>query len=240
MSAHDLRLLLLLAALWGGSFLFTQLGALEFGAFPLILIRVGVASLVLLGFLALQKRIHTIFPYWRPIATVGIFNAAIPFTCYAFAATRLDTGLLAVLNAMTPLFAALIARVWLNERLTRARVIGLVIGFLGIISLVYDKLNFSQGAEGWAVIASLVATLCYGVAASYTTQHLRGVEPMAVAAGSLAAATVVLAPFAWWLWPTQAISAMAWGSALSLSILCTAVAYFIFYKLIARIGGLKQ
>lgn len=239
MSAQDLRNLLLLAAIWGSSFLFTQLGALEFGAAPLILIRVGAASIMLLGIMALQGKLSTILPYWRPILVIGVLNAAVPFTCYAFAATRLETGLISIINAMTPLFAALIARLWLKEALSGLRIVGLIIGFVGITSLVYDKLNFSQGAEGWAILASLTATVFYGLAASYSTRHLRGAEPMAVVAGSLTAATVMLAPFGWWLWPSTPISAMAWGSALSLSLLCTGVAYLIFYRLVASVGGAR-
>ncbi|MCQ9618182.1 DMT family transporter [Paenalcaligenes niemegkensis] len=239
MSSHDLRNLLLLAAIWGSSFLFTRLAAFDFGAFPLILVRVGAAGLMLLIVMALQGRLHALWPYWRPIAMVGFLNAAVPFTCYAFAATRIEIGLLSVLNAMTPLFAALIARLWLKEQLSGLRVLGLVIGFLGIITLVYDKLHFDQGATGWAILASLVATLFYGIAASFSTKYLKGAEPIAVAAGSLSSAGIMLAPFAWWLWPDTSISAGAWGSALTLSLLCTGLAYLIFYRLLANVGGAK-
>ncbi len=239
MSSKDLRDLLVLAAIWGSSFLFMLQAAPDFGAFPLTLVRVGVSGLALLVYVGLSGHLSAIVANWRPIFVVGLLNAAAPFSLYAYAALHLESGLLAVLNAMAPMFAALIARVWLAERLTPSRLLGLFLGFIGIVILVYDKLSFEQGAPGWAVLASIAATIFYGVAASFSSKYLKGVEPKAVAAGSMLGAALLLAVPAIISWPSQPISASAWGYALALSLLCTAVAYVIFYRLMVNVGPAK-
>ena len=239
MSSKDLRDLLVLAAIWGSSFLLMLQAAPDFGAFPLTLVRVGVSGLALLVYVGLSGHLSAIVANWRPIFVVGLLNAAAPFSLYAYAALHLESGLLAVLNAMAPMFAALIARVWLAERLTPSRLLGLFLGFIGIVILVYDKLSFEQGAPGWAVLASIAATIFYGVAASFSSKYLKGVEPKAVAAGSMLGAALLLAVPAIISWPSQPISASAWGYALALSLLCTAVAYVIFYRLMVNVGPAK-
>lgn len=239
MSPKDLRDLFLLAAIWGSSFLFTLQAVPEFGPFPLTAVRVGASAIALMSYIALTGRLPILLANWKPIFGLGVLNAAIPFSLYAYAALRLESGLLAVLNAMAPLFGALVARLWLKERLSSSRILGLCVGFLGILVLVYDKLNFSQGAQGWAVLASLLATVFYGIAANFTARYLRGVQPQVVATGSMVSATLVLLPGAIYWWPAQIPSAFAWGAALSLSLLCTAVAYLIFYRLLANVGPSK-
>lgn len=241
MSPKDLRDLFLLAAIWGSSFLFTLQAVPEFGPFPLTAVRVGVgvSALALMSYITVTGRLPDFLANWKPIFALGVLNAAVPFSLYAFAALRLESGLLAVLNAMAPLFGALVARVWLKERLTRNRILGLCLGFLGILILVYDKLSFNQGAAGWAVLASLLATVFYGIAANFTARYLRGVQPQAVAAGSMVSATLILLPVAIFWWPTQLPGLHAWGAALSLSLLCTAVAYLIFYRLLSNVGPSK-
>lgn len=240
MSAHDLRQLFLLAAIWGSSFLFMRLAVDDFGTWPVMLVRVGGAALAMLAVVGWQKKWFALQQYWLAIAIVGIINAAIPFTLYVYATQHLPTGTIAVINAMTPLFGALIARFWLGEHLTHSRLLGLVIGFIGIVCLVYDKLFFSDAHQSLAVLASLAATLSYGIAASFSTKYLKGADPIAVTAGSFSSATLCVIPFAIWFWPQQPISLNAWSSALTLALLCTAFAYIIFYRLVESIGGARS
>lgn len=240
MSAQDLRQLFLLAAIWGSSFLFMRLAVDDFGTWPLMLIRVGVAALAMLSIVYWQKKWHAIQQYGPAIAIVGVVNAAIPFTLYVYATQHLPTGTIVVINAMTPLFGAIVARLWLKEHLSFSRLVGLVIGFSGIVFLVYDKLFFVDLNQSLAVLASLAATLSYGIAASFSTKYLKGADPIAVTAGSFSFASLCILPFAWWYWPSQSISTEAWGSALALSLLCTAIAYIIFYRLVASVGGARS
>lgn len=236
MTAAQAIELLGLAALWGGSFLFMRLGAGEFGAVALVEVRVAGAALLLLPLLIKRGQTGQLRRHWRAIGVVGVANSALPFLCYSWAALAITAGLSAIFNAASALFGALIAWAWLRERLTPARVASLSIGFAGVLGLAWNKASFKPGGSGWAVLACLAATLCYGFAASYTKQRLTGVAPLAVAAGSQLAAAVVLALPALWWWPAQAPSAGAWGAAAALAFVCTGLAYAMYFRLIAAIG----
>lgn len=239
MSRTSFAEFVLLAALWGASFLFMQIGAAELGAWAAAGARVAVASLVLLPVLLYSGHWGAFRRHAGPILLVGVFNAGVPFALFAYALLSITTGLSAILNATVPLFGALVAWLWLRERPGHWRALGLVIGFVGVALLSWDKASFKPGGTGWAVLACLGATLCYGIAASYTRKYLTGVPAMAVATGSQWGATLALALPALWFWPSQAPSAQAWGAILAVGVLCTALAYLLFFRLIASVGPSK-
>ena len=236
MKGADLAELIGLAALWGASFLFMRLGAGEFGPVALAAVRVIGATLCLVPLLRARGQWGDLMRHWRPIFFVGITNSALPFLCYSFAALSITAGLASIFNAATPLFGAVIAWWWLKDRPTSSRMVGLAIGFAGVVGLAWDKASFQPGGSGWAIVACLVATLLYGISASFTKRHLAGVAPLAVATGSQLSAALALALPAWWWWPTATPSATAWGAAAALAILCTALAYVMFFRLVAHIG----
>lgn len=240
MTATDLRNLFMLAAIWGGSFLFMRLAVVDFGTWPLMLVRVGVAALALWLVVIWKGKWQAFHGYIWAILIVGVINAAIPFSLYAYAAQHVASSTLAIVNALTPLFGALIARLWLREKLNLWRSIGLIIGFGGILALVYPSLFLSDGNERWAILASIAATISYGVAASFSTKYLQGADSLVVATGSLSAAALCVAPLAYWYWPEKTIHIGSWSAALALALLCTALAYIIFYRLIASIGGARS
>lgn len=122
----------LLAAIWGASFLFVRLGAIAFGPLPTAALRVGIAALFLLPLLWWRGGVPELRRHWRVVFLVGVLNSAIPFACYAFALLAISTGLSAILNATTPLFGALVAWLWLKDRPQGSRIAGLVIGFAGV------------------------------------------------------------------------------------------------------------
>lgn len=239
MPLNDLRNLFLLAAIWGSSFLFMLLAVHDFGPVALTEIRIGIGAIFLLIVCAAMGRLSTIRLHWRVIATGGLINIAIPFLLYSYAAQTLTAGFMAIVNALSPLFAAIVARIWLGEKLTRLRIAGLLIGFGGIAVLVSDKLSLNIQGQGLAIIACIVAPLCYGIAASYMTRHFKGLDPIACAAGSITASAIFLLPFALFTWPSEPISGVAWASALSLALLCTGLAYLIYYRLIENVGPSK-
>lgn len=238
MKQADLLELISLATLWGASFLFMRLGAGEFGPVALSFVRVLGATALLLPLLARQSQLGALRTHWRPIFVVGLTNSALPFLCFSYAALSINAGLSAVFNAATPLFGAVIAWLWLKDKLTPARIAGLVIGFGGVLWLVWDQAAFKPGASssGWAVLACLGATVLYGFSASFTKRYLTGVPPMAVAAGSQLSATLFLALPALWWWPQQMPSAQGWLFAMVLAVACTGLAYLLFFRLIAHIG----
>ena len=232
----DLGELFVLAALWGGSFLFMRMGAAEFGPVALAAVRVIGATLCLLPLLQWRGQMGVLRTHWRPIFVVGVTNSALPFLCFSYAALSITAGLSSIFNAATPLFGAVIAWLWLKDRLTPSRILGLCVGFAGVLWLAWDKASFKPGGSGWAVVACLAATLLYGISANYTKKRLAGVAPLAVATGSQLSAALVLAlPAAWW-WPSTAPSPSAWLTATALAVLCTAVAYVLYFRLIAHIG----
>ena len=236
MRGADVGELFALAALWGGSFLFMRMGAAEFGPVALAAVRVIGAALFLLPLLQWRDQVGELRRHWRAICVVGITNSALPFLCFSYAALSVTAGLSAIFNAASPLFGALIAWLWLKDRLTPPRVIGLVIGFAGVLWLAWDKASFKPGGSGWATLACIVAALLYGWSANLTKKHLSGVAPLAVAAGSQLSAALALAiPAVWW-WPQAAPSAVAWTTAALLAVLCTGVAYVMYFRLIANVG----
>ncbi|MEO7854504.1 MAG: DMT family transporter [Rubrivivax sp.] len=243
MSGRELAAMLALAALWGASFLFMRLGAADFGALPLSALRVGVATTVLLPLLWQQRQWSALRRHWRAIAIVGVVNSALPFVFFSVAALALNTGLSAILNAMAPLWGALIAWLWLGERLSGVRIAGLALGFAGVVWLVGDSASLAPGEHGVsaavAIGACIAATLCYGFAANYTRRWLTGAPPLAVATGSQAAAALLLLLPAWWLWPSVTPPPAAWMSVAGLAIPCTALAYLLYFWLIARLGAAR-
>jgi len=239
MKAFDIGELVLLAALWGASFLFMRVGAPEFGPIALAAVRVGLASVMLIPLLASRGQLAELRTHWKGLLLVGALNSAIPFVLFTFAALSITAGLSSIVNATTPLWTAVVGFVWLRQGLTPLRVLGLVIGFAGVAFLAWDKASFKPGADHsglWAVLACACATLCYGIAANATKRTLVGASPLAVATGSQLAAALMLALPAAWLWPAALPGAVAWGAVLALATLCTALAYVLYFRLMSRVG----
>lgn len=232
----DLLELCTLAAIWGASFLFMRLGAHEFGPVVLAALRVGIASLALLPLLALRQGLTELGSHARPLIVVALLNSALPFALFSYAALSISAGLSSILNATTPLWGALVAWAWLRQGLTPLRVLGLLLGFAGVVFLAWEQASFKPGGSGFALLACLLAALSYGIAANYTKKRLSGVSALAVATGSQLYAALMLAGPAALLWPAAMPSAKAWGGALMLALLCSALAYILFFRLMARIG----
>lgn len=234
MRTRDVTDMLLLGAIWGGAFVLLRIASPVFGATPLAGVRIAVALLVLLFFLrnwqALRER-----PL--PLFALGVINTAVPFSLFAYATLSVTSGLAALLNATTPMFGALFAWAWLGERLTLRRVAGIVIAFGGVAWLVRGAIGALGVSVVPGVIAALVGAACYGFGASFTRRYLGGVDPPAVATGSVFGAALAIAPFSVATWPGAPISGQAWFAAALLGVLCTAVAYLLYYRLLRNVGA---
>jgi drug/metabolite transporter (DMT)-like permease len=230
----------LLAAIWGASFLFTQLAVVEFGALPTAFVRVAIATVFLLPIVLLRGQGAVLRRHWVAIGIVGLLNSALPFALFAFALTTITTGLSAILNATVPLFGALAAWLWLQDRPTASRAVGLAIGFAGVALLAWDSASFKPDAgglaSGWAVLACLAATLCYGIAATATKRYLTGLPALVTATGSQLGATLGLLAPALWSWPATTPGSRAWLALLAVGIVCTGVAYILYFRLIEETG----
>lgn len=239
--------LLLLAAIWGSSFLFMRLVVPAFGPVALAFVRVGGAALLLLPLLLLRGEAPQLRRHWRPLIVLGLTNSALPFLCFGYAMYTLPAGLAAIFNAATPLFTALLAWAWLGDPLNRWRSLGLALGFAGVagLALVKSLAGGDLGGLGGfridapallAILACLAGTLMYGYAANYAKRYLSGVPAMALAAGSqLSAALVLLLP-ALLTWPAQAPTPRDWALAASLAVLASGLAYILYFRLITRVG----
>lgn len=230
----------LLAAIWGASFLFTRLAVVEFGALPTAAVRVAVATAFLLPLVAWRGLGPVFRQHWKAVLLIGLVNSGLPFALFAYALLSITTGLSAMLNAAVPLFGAIVAWVWLQERLDASRIAGLAIGFIGVGMLAWDKAGFRPEATGLdaalAVLACLVASVSYGVAANAAKRYLGGLPPLVTAAGSQTGATLGLALPAALLWPAQMPGTQAWLCLLVVGVLCTGVAYILYFRLIEHAG----
>jgi len=231
---------LLLAAIWGASFLFMRIAAGELGPLPTAALRVAIASLFLWPILRLRGQTGLLRQNWRPVLFVGVLNSGIPFALFAFAVMHISTGLSAILNATVPLFGALVAWGWLGDRPGLSRSLGLAIGFGGIVLLAGGQVGFKPDASGlspiWAVLACLGATTCYALAASFTKKHVPALPPLVTATGSQIGATLALALPALYWHPSKLPDLQGWAALLVLGVLCTGVAYILYFRLIERAG----
>ncbi|ELX10368.1 permease of the drug/metabolite transporter [Janthinobacterium sp. HH01] len=235
MSTANLFRLIFLAAIWGGSFLFMRIAAPVLGAAVLIEYRVLFASLFLAVIALVLKKPLNLRQHWKHYLILGLFNSALPFLMFAFAARTLSASLLAVLNATTPLWGTLIGAIWSRHMVSAKVVLGLVLGACGVALLVgFDHVSTKPGA-GIAIAAVLFASFNYGIASNYAKQA-KAVEPFSNAHGSMWASTLLVLP-ALPFFPAPGEPTIGiMGAVLALGVLCSGVAYLIYFRLIQDVG----
>ena len=236
MRSRDILELLVLSALWGASFLFMRIAVPEFGPVVLAELRVAIASIFLLPILMMRADLTELRTHWKKLAIVGSVNSAIPFMLLAFSTLYLTGGFAAILNATSPLWAALIAWIWLSAKLDISRITGLIIGFGGVVVLVWNKASFNLGGVSLAIIAAILASIFYGIGANYTKKYMQRMTPLTIATGSQLAAAIVLLPGAIALWPDGPISVQAWAAVITMGVASTGFAHIIYFRLIANVG----
>ena len=238
MRVLDITEFLLLAALWGGSFLFMRIAAPVLGPVWTIEFRVLLAGLALLPILVRLGLWGEVRRNLIPLLIVGCINSALPFSLLAFASVSLPAGFTSILNATTPLFGTVVALVWLKEKPTGARMVGFILGFAGVIILVGWK-AIATPVFFTAVCAGLLAALMYAIAAPYIKQHLAGVSASAITAGSQLGAALILLPAMPFTMPQKTPSATVILAVLALALLSTSFAYILYFRLIKNIGATK-
>jgi drug/metabolite transporter (DMT)-like permease len=239
----DLLALVLLAAIWGSSYLFIRVAVDPLGPLVVALVRVVVGSLGLGGYALLAKRRAELPKLGRAFLVLGLTNSAIPYGLIAFAELHLTASLAGILNATTPLFTALVVALWNRERIPGKMLAGLLLGMSGVAVLLgWNPAPFG----GWlalSVLAMLLASFAYGFASAYAKRALTGVSSLGAAAGQQMAAALILAPFG--------IGTVAAGKSdtspslhvalavLALGLLCTSLAYLLYFHLIANTGAVN-
>lgn len=240
MKPRDTAELLLLAAIWGASFLLMRVAVPDFGPVALAFVRVAGAALMLLPLLLMRGEWAALRQHWKPALLVGVTNSALPFVLFGFATLSITAGLAAIFNAATPLASAFFAWAWLREPMTRWRLLGLALGLAGVVGLGGHKAGLQSGAADWqvlgAVLACLAATSLYGFSAAFAKRHLQGVPSMALATGSQIGAALALAPLAALNPPAAGPGPLAWAAVIGLALVCSGLAYILYFRLIGRIG----
>ena len=244
MNATEWALLLVLAVLWGGSFFFGKVALATFPPLTLVALRTGLAALALLVFLALRGiALPRSATAWGRYLVMGLLNNAIPFALINWGQTQIDSGLAAILNATTPLFTVLIAHlVTADERLTRNRIAGVALGFAGVVVMIGPSALRGLGLAGFGKLAVVGAAASYACAGLYG-RRLKGLPPVANACGMLVASSLVMlvvalvvdgpAGFARGLTAGTPI----WGAVAGLALLSTALAYIVYFRLLATAGA---
>jgi drug/metabolite transporter (DMT)-like permease len=235
---HGLELVLL-AALWGGSFLFMRIAVPELGPIWLSECRVLLAGLALLPLVISRGLWPELRRHARPLMVVGFLNSALPFSLLAFTSLSLPAGITAILNGTVPFFGVVVAFFWLKEPLTWARISGLILGFTGVVVLVGLQETTVTPGLLLAVGTGVIAAISYAVAAPYVRLRLRGVPALVIATGTLLSAASFLVPLLPLTRPQQMPHPMALGAVVALALLSTSVAYLIYFHLIEQVGSTR-
>ena len=239
MRSRDIVELLLLSLLWGAAYLFMRAAVPAFGPAPLVATRLGLAALLLLPFMMMRGGLPVLRAHPRQLLMLGVPYTALPFMLLGYASLHITAGLIAVLNATAPLFAALIAHFVLKEHLGRWKAAGLFIGFVGVVVLMWGSGSFTSGSGILAVLAVLGTSLTWGLGANYARQHLPSVDALVMTVGSLTAASLFLAPFAWATWPTVNPGPRAWAELAFLGVASSGLGFLLYFRLLRRIGPVR-
>lgn len=239
MNSASLIRLVALSAIWGASFIFMRMAVPVLGPVVLIEARLLLAAgLLFLVGLILKQRLK-LGLHWRHYLVLGLFNSALPFLLFAFAAKTLSASLLSILNATAPIWGTVIGAVWRRSPLRGKTAFGLTLGVAGVVLLVgFDRVTLQPGA-GWAIVAALAAAFCYGIASNYakSASAASSQDPYANAHGSMWAAALLLAPALPFFPAATAPALSVLGAVVALGVFCTGIAYLLYFRLVADLGA---
>ncbi len=231
--------MLLLAAIWGSSYLFIKLIAPVVGVQLTMAARVMIAAVFLVIVSLLNGQFPSFKKYWWQYILLGAFNMVLPNLLVVFSVMQLNASIGSVLNASTPLFTLLIARIWLKEKLSLIKITGLLLGIIGIVILVGWNPIAINSKTLLAVTASIAAAVCYGIANVLSRVKFSGSNPMQTASGQMIGAAVLLLPIMFNTSGHQVFPSAVIAPLLILGIVCTALAFIIFFKLVSSIGSVN-
>lgn len=228
--------LLVLAAIWGASFLFTRISVPVLGPVILIEFRVGLAAAFLMVVAVFLRKPLNAGQHWRHYLMLGIFNGALPFMLFGFAAQTLTASALCILNATSPIWGAVIGAAWFRHPLNGRTVLGLVLGIIGVGLVVGLDHSTAQRGAGTAIAAALLAAFCYGIATNYA-KTAKPVDSFSNAHGSMWAASLVIAPAVPFVPVTTSPGAGVMLAVLAVGIICTGIAFLLYFRLVRDIGA---
>ena len=239
MNAREFGALVLLGAIWGASFLFIRITAPVFGPLFLMAIRVILAGLILAGVAVLIHKSPTLRGQWREFLILGALNAGIPFTLIAFAQLELTVAMASILNSTTPLFTTLVAAIWIGEALTRNKILGVILGIIGVTVLVGGSPFELTPTFLISALASLGAALAYGLGTVYAKRAFQDVPILTMSIGQLLGAGILLLPISMTALPHTAPTVDVLLSLVLLIVVSTSFAYLLYFYLLEHVGPTK-
>jgi drug/metabolite transporter (DMT)-like permease len=243
MGPLEWTLLVSLSILWGGSFFFVSVAVEALPPFTIVVVRVGLAALVLNGVvLAMGRRMPADGRTWAAFFAMGLLNNVVPFSLIVWGQTHIAGGLASILNAMTPIFTVIVAHLFTrDEAMTGGRLAGVVLGFAGVVVMFGPQVLDGLGGDILAQTAVLGAACSYALAGVFGRRFARlGVAPLTTASGQVTASTVLLIPIALmveepWLLPMPGLD--VWSAMAGLAVLSTALAYILYFRILATAGA---
>ena len=236
MELKDWILLTALAAIWGSAFMFIKISAVDFGPILLVTLRLLIAGLVFMPFLLRKKKRSLFRAYLPAILIIAIVSNAIPFTMFAYASLGATSNMLGILNGTTAFLTTIIAYFWLKEAVTSKQIIGLLLGFVGVLILV----NPSNGSTTLiASMCAMIGSLCYAFNAAYLQKYHSNSDKIVLIGWSMLFGGFFMIPLASFNLPnsmpdTNSVLALFW-----LAVISTGVGYLAYVRLIDRIGAVK-
>lgn len=239
MRASDTIRLIVLAAIWGGSFIFMRVVAPSLGAIVTADLRVLIAGIALIVYFAVLGFKLDWRTNWKEYAVIGIVNSAIPFTLFSFAAKHIPASYSVILNSTSPFFGAVFSAIWLKDKLTGRKIAAMILGACGVALVTKVGGASFDSMFLWSILACLAAAMCYGLSGVYVKRHASHVKPKAIAGGSQVMAGLALLPLAFAFPPTGEVTLKIAANVIALAILCSAVAYLLYFRLIVDLGPTK-
>ena len=234
-------LLIILSIIWGGAFFFGKVAVAELPPFSIVLGRVGIAAIVLNVIVRITGyRMPRSLKIWRDFMVMGALNNMIPFSLIFWGQIHIASGLAAILNATTPLWTVTLAHFMTrDERLNTSRLTGVVLGIFGVIIIIGPDALKGFGSNVMAQLAVIGATISYALAGIFG-KRFRDIPPIVTATGQLTCSTLMIIPIAVWVdkpWLISTPGVQTFGSIIALALVCTALAYIIYFRILASAGA---
>jgi drug/metabolite transporter (DMT)-like permease len=241
MNTANITRLILLAAIWGGSYALMRVVAPVFGGWDTALLRVLIAGAALVGFAMIVRADLQWRRWWKQYLFVGLFNSAIPFALISHAMKTLPAGYGAIINSLSPFFGMIFAAILLSERITWPRIVGLLLGLGGVFLLVNLGPIAITPSVIIGVLCCTLATLSYGFISVWVKKHVTGAPPLGIAGAALLLSGLAMTPVSLTLGshPTTMPPLHVWIALLALALVCSAIAYLLYFRLIKDLGPTK-
>jgi drug/metabolite transporter (DMT)-like permease len=226
-------LFLAMGVIWGIPYLLIKVAVGEFSPAALVLARTFLGAALLIPIAAARGQLRPLLPFWRPLLIYTVIEICIPWLLLGYAELRLSSSLTGLLVASVPLVGAVLVWATGHESLESRRIIGLLIGFAGVAALVGFDVD---AADLSSVVAIVGVAFCYALGPLLLSRYLSGLPGMGVVAASLAITAAIYLPIGGAQWPTGPVSTQAWLSVIGLAVICTAIAFLVFFQLVAEVG----